>query len=77
MLEKVIRDGAQAIQRHFAGSRNVFVLTNEDMRSEIMRLTDQFLSLQYVLILVAVLVAVLGIITPYVSITERNEKSEF
>jgi putative ABC transport system permease protein len=63
------------IQRHFAGSRNVFVLTNQDMRSEIMRLTDQFLSLQYVQILVAVLVAVLGIVNSLmVSITERKRE---
>jgi putative ABC transport system permease protein len=63
------------IQRHFAGSRNVFVLTNKDMRSEIMRLTDQFLSLQYVQILVAVLVAVLGIVNSLmVSIMERKRE---
>ena len=64
-----------AIQRRFAGERNVFVLTNTNMRSEILRLTDQFLSLQYVQILVAVLVAVLGIINSLmVSITERKRE---
>jgi putative ABC transport system permease protein len=63
------------IHRRFAGSRNIFVLTNKDMRSEITRLTDQFLSLQYVQILVAVLVAVLGIINSLmVSITERKRE---
>jgi putative ABC transport system permease protein len=63
------------IQRHFAGSRNVFILTNKDMRSEISRLTDQFLSLQYVQLLVAVLVAVLGIVNSLmVSITERKRE---
>jgi putative ABC transport system permease protein len=63
------------INRHFAGLRNVFILTNKDMRSEIMRLTDQFLSLQYVQILVAVLVAVLGIVNSLmVSITERKRE---
>jgi putative ABC transport system permease protein len=63
------------IQRHFVGSRNVFILTNKDMRSEIMRLTDQFLSLQYVQILVAVLVAILGIVNSLmVSITERKRE---
>jgi putative ABC transport system permease protein len=63
------------IQRRFANSRNVFIMTNKDMRSEITRLTDQFLSLQYVQILVAVLVAVLGIINSLmVSITERKRE---
>jgi putative ABC transport system permease protein len=63
------------IQRHFAGSRNVFILTNKDMRNEIGRLTDQFLSLQYVQILVAVLVAILGIVNSLmVSITERKRE---
>ncbi len=63
------------IRKHFAGTRNVFVLTNKDMRAEIMRLTDQFLSLQYVQILIAVLVAALGIINSLmVSITERKRE---
>jgi putative ABC transport system permease protein len=63
------------IQRRFAGSRNIFVLTNRDMRAELTRLTDQFLSLQYVQILLAVLVAVLGIINSLmVSITERKRE---
>jgi putative ABC transport system permease protein len=77
MLEKGYDPAAvrTEIQRHFAGSRNVFVLTNQDMRSEITRLTDQFLSMQYVQILVAVLVAVLGIINSLmVSITERKRE---
>jgi putative ABC transport system permease protein len=63
------------IQRRFAGNRKVFVLTNRDMRSEITRLTDQFLSLQYVQILVSVLVAILGIVNSLmVSITERKRE---
>ncbi len=63
------------IQRRFAHSRNVFIMTNKDMRSEISRLTNQFLNLQYVQILVAVLVAVLGIINSLmVSITERKRE---
>lgn len=65
----------RVIQRHFAGSWNVFVLTNKDMRYEIGRLTNQFLSLQYVQIMVAVLVAVLGIVNSLmVSITERKRE---
>jgi putative ABC transport system permease protein len=77
MLEKGYDPEAvrSEIQRHFASSRNIFVLTNRDMRAEILRLTDQFLSLQYVQILIAVLVAVLGIINSLmVSITERKRE---
>jgi putative ABC transport system permease protein len=63
------------IQRRFADSRNVFILTNKDMRVELTRLTDQFLSLQYMQLIVAVVVAVLGIINSLmVSITERKRE---
>jgi putative ABC transport system permease protein len=77
MLEKGYDPDAvkTEIQRRLANSRNAFILTNKDMRSEITRLTDQFLNLQYVQILVAVLVAVLGIINSLmVSITERKRE---
>jgi len=46
----------------FRDSRNVFVLTNADMRDEILRLTDQFFSLQYVQLFISILVALLGIV---------------
>jgi len=63
------------IQRRFAGNRHVFVLTNQDMRGEIIRLTDQFFALQYVQLLVAVVVAVLGIVNSLVvSIHERKRE---
>jgi putative ABC transport system permease protein len=63
------------IQRRFVDSRNVFILTNKDMRAELMRLTDQFLSLQYMQLIVAVVVAILGIINSLmVSITERKRE---
>jgi putative ABC transport system permease protein len=77
MIEKGYDPDAvkREIQRRFADSRNIFVLTNKDMRTELTRLTDQFLSLQYVQILLAVLVAVLGIINSLmVSITERKRE---
>jgi putative ABC transport system permease protein len=77
MIEKGYDPDAvkREIQRRFAESRNIFVLTNKDMRAELTRLTDQFLSLQYVQILLAVLVAVLGIINSLmVSITERKRE---
>jgi len=65
----------QEIQRRFATTRNVFVLTNTEMRSELLRLTNQFFALQYVQLLVAVVVAVLGIFNSLVvSITERKRE---
>jgi putative ABC transport system permease protein len=77
MLEKgrdpdVVR---REIQQRFAGTHNLFVLTNRDMRSELMRITDQFLSLQYVQLVVAVVVALLGIVNSLVvSISERRRE---
>ncbi len=63
------------IQRRFSASRNVFILTNKEMRSEILRITDQFFVLQYVQLLVAILVAVLGIVNSLmVSISERKRE---
>jgi putative ABC transport system permease protein len=63
------------IQRRLASSHNAFVLTNGDVRREIMRLVDQFLSVQYAQILIAVVVAVLGILNSLlVSITERKKE---
>src|SRR5437667_11497832 len=63
------------IQRRFANQRNVFVFTNGDMRAEILRLTDQFMAMTYVQLLVAVLVAILGIVNSLtVSITERRRE---
>jgi putative ABC transport system permease protein len=77
MLEKGYAPDAvkREIQRRFADKRNVFVLTNLDMRQELLRLANQFFALQYVQIVVAVLVAVLGIINSLmVSITERKRE---
>jgi putative ABC transport system permease protein len=65
----------QEIQRHFADHRNVFVLTNKDIRKEILRLTNQFWTLTYVQLMVAVVVAVLGILNSLmVSISERRRE---
>jgi len=63
------------IQRRLSGQRNLLILTNRDMRAELTRLTDQYFAFQYVQLLVAVLVAVLGIINSLtVSITERRRE---
>lgn len=68
-------DVRREIQRRFGGVRNMFIMTNQDMRSELTRLTDQFLQLQYVQLMIAVLVAILGIINSLmVSITERKRE---
>ena len=77
MLEKGYEPSAvrREIQSRLAQERNVLVLTNKDMREEILRLTDQFMALTYVQLMVAVLVAVLGIVNSLtVSITERKRE---
>jgi len=59
----------------FAGQRRVFVLTNTELKSYILKVTDQWFGLTSVQIAVAVLVAVLGIVnTLTVSITDRRRE---
>ncbi len=59
----------------FAGQRRVFVLTNTELKSYILKITDQWFGLTSVQIAVAVLVAVLGIVnTLTVSITDRRRE---
>jgi putative ABC transport system permease protein len=63
------------IVERFAGRRQVFVLTNDEIRSYILKITDQWFGLTSVQIAVAVLVAVLGIVnTLTVSITDRRRE---
>ena len=59
-----------------AGTRfRYFVFTNEDLRSYILRITDQWFGLTYIQIAVAVLVSILGIVnTLTVSITDRRRE---
>jgi putative ABC transport system permease protein len=58
-----------------AGQRRVFVLTNTELKSYILKVTDQWFGLTSVQIAVAVLVAVLGIVnTLTVSITDRRRE---
>lgn len=65
----------QAIQSTIGSHTQLFVLTNQDLRNYIIRLTDQWFGLTYVQIAVAVLVAMLGIInTLTVSITDRRRE---
>jgi putative ABC transport system permease protein len=68
-------DVRQRILERYAGSRQVFVLTNAELKGYILKITDQWFSLTSVQIAVAVLVAILGIVnTLTVSITDRRRE---
>ncbi len=68
-------DVRQRILEKFAGVRQVFVLTNADLKNYILKITDQWFGLTSVQIAVAVLVAILGIVnTLTVSITDRRRE---
>ena len=68
-------DVKRRIIEKFGNDRRLFVLTNGEVRSYILRLTNQYFGITYVQIAVAVLVAVLGIInTLTVSITDRRRE---
>src|SRR4029077_5286946 len=55
--------------------RTIFVLTNEEGRKWILKLTDQWFALMNVQIAIAILVAILGIVnTLTVSITDRRRE---
>jgi putative ABC transport system permease protein len=63
------------ILNRFAGQRQVFVLTNAELKGYILKITDQWFSLTSVQFAVAVLVAILGIVnTLTVSITDRRRE---
>ena len=65
----------QRILEKYAGQRQVFVLTNRELKSYILKITDQWFGLTSVQIAVAVLVAILGIVnTLTVSITDRRRE---
>jgi putative ABC transport system permease protein len=65
----------ERILTRYAGERQVFVLTNGDVKSYILRVTDQWFSLTSIQIAVAVLVAILGIVnTLTVSIIDRRRE---
>jgi putative ABC transport system permease protein len=70
-----VPDVKRRILEKYAGTRQVFVLTNRDLKAYILRITDQWFSLATVQIAVAVLVAILGIVnTLTVSITDRRRE---
>jgi putative ABC transport system permease protein len=65
----------EQIQRKFAGTYRLFVLTNAEVKRYVTGLTDQWLGLAYSQIFVAVLVAILGIVnTLTVSIIDRRRE---
>jgi putative ABC transport system permease protein len=66
---------SEQIQRKFAGTYRLFVLTNAEVKRYVTGLTDQWLGLAYSQIFVAVLVAILGIVnTLTVSIIDRRRE---
>jgi putative ABC transport system permease protein len=68
-------DVRQRIIERYAGQRQVFVLTNVELKNYILKVTDQWFGLTSVQIAVAVLVAILGIVnTLTVSITDRRRE---
>jgi putative ABC transport system permease protein len=65
----------QRVLEKYAGQRQVFVLTNHELKSYILKVTDQWFGLTSVQIAVAVLVVILGIVnTLTVSITDRRRE---
>jgi putative ABC transport system permease protein len=68
-------DVRQRILDQYSGKRQVFVLTNQELKNYILKITDQWFGLTSVQIAVAVLVAILGIVnTLTVSITDRRRE---
>jgi len=70
-----VPDVKRRILERYAEERQLFVLTNPELKAYILRITDQWFALTSVQIAVAVLVAVLGIVnTLTVSITDRRRE---
>jgi putative ABC transport system permease protein len=70
-----VPDVKRRILEQYAGVRQVFVLTNGELKAYILKITDQWFALTSVQIAVAVLVAILGIVnTLTVSITDRRRE---
>ena len=68
-------DVRQKLQEAVGARSRLFVFTNKDLRDYILRLTDQWFSITYIQILVAMIVAVLGIVnTLTVSISDRKRE---
>jgi putative ABC transport system permease protein len=73
--DATVSDVRQRVLERYAGHRQVFVMTNIELKSYILKITDQWFGLTSVQMAVAVLVAILGIInTLTVSITDRRRE---
>jgi putative ABC transport system permease protein len=69
------QDVRRRIIERFAGTQRLFVLTNDEVKTWIGGLTEQWLGLAYAQIAIAVLVAILGIVnTLTVSIIDRRRE---
>jgi putative ABC transport system permease protein len=65
----------ERILGRYAGQRQVFVLTNSDLRAYVVKLVSQWFGLTTIQIAVAVLIAILGIVNSLtVSITDRQRE---
>ena len=65
----------QRVQNALEGRKRLLVLSNEEVRAYVFKLTNQWFSMTYNQIVVAILVAVLGIVnTLTVSITDRRRE---
>jgi putative ABC transport system permease protein len=68
-------DVRAAIVERLGKQRRLFVLLNRDVRDYVLKLTDQWLGMTYLQVIVAVIVAVLGIVnTLTVSIADRRRE---
>jgi putative ABC transport system permease protein len=73
--DAAVPDVKRRILERYAGERQVFVLTNRELKAYILKVTDQWFGLTSVQIAVAVLVAILGIVnTLTVSIIDRRRE---
>ena len=65
----------EAILTRFADNRRLFVLSNEEVRRYVLGLTDQWFSMTWVQVAIAMAVAVLGIVNSLmVSVTDRKRE---
>jgi putative ABC transport system permease protein len=63
------------VLQRYAGRRQVFVLTNRELKAYILKATDQWFGLTSIQVAIAVLVAILGIVNALtVSITDRRRE---
>jgi putative ABC transport system permease protein len=68
-------DVKSRILDRFAHERRLFVLSNKEVRTWVLKVTDQWFGMTYLQLFVAVLVAILGIVNPLtVSITDRRRE---